>query len=87
MSPHFWGFPIGSMGKESTCNAGDAGDAGLIPQLRRSLEEGMTTHTSILAWRIPWTEEPGELQSIGSQSLKQLSMQTLLISRPFFFFC
>ena len=85
MSPHFWGFPIGSMGKESTCNAGDAGDAGLIPQLRRSLEEGMTTHTSILAWRIPWTEEPGELQSIGSQSLKQLSMQTLLISRPFFF--
>ena len=32
-----------------------------------SLEEGMATHSSILAWRIPWTEEPGELQSIGSQ--------------------
>ena len=31
------------------------------------LEEGMTTHSSILAWRIPWTEEPGGLQSIGSQ--------------------
>ena len=31
------------------------------------LEEGMTTHSSILACRIPWTEEPGELQSIGSQ--------------------
>ena len=30
------------------------------------LEEGMVTHSSILAWRIPWTEEPGELQSIGS---------------------
>ena len=30
------------------------------------LEEGMTTHTSILAWRIPWTEEPGKPQSIGS---------------------
>ena len=30
------------------------------------LEEGMATHSSILAWRIPWTEEPGELQSIGS---------------------
>ena len=29
------------------------------------LEEGMATHSSILAWRIPWTEEPGELQSIG----------------------
>ena len=39
------------------------------------LEEGMTTYSSILAWRIPWTEEPGRLQSIGSQSrtrLKQL---------------
>ena len=31
------------------------------------LEEGMTTHSSILAWRIPWTEEPGRLQSMGSQ--------------------
>ena len=31
------------------------------------LEEGMTTHCSILAWRIPWTEEPGGLQSMGSQ--------------------
>ena len=32
-----------------------------------SLKEGMATHSSILAWRIPWTEEPGGLQSIGSQ--------------------
>ena len=32
------------------------------------LEEGMVTHSSILAWRIPWTEEPGWLQSIGFQS-------------------
>ena len=31
------------------------------------LEEGMATHSSILAWRIPWAEEPGGLQSIGSQ--------------------
>ena len=31
------------------------------------LEEGMATHSSILAWRIPWTEEPGGLQTIGSQ--------------------
>ena len=31
------------------------------------VEEGMATHSSILGWRIPWTEEPGELQSIGSQ--------------------
>ena len=31
------------------------------------LEEGVATHSSILAWRIPWTEEPGGLQTIGSQ--------------------
>ena len=35
------------------------------------LEEGMATHSSILAWRIPWTEEPGELQSMGSQRVRQ----------------
>ena len=34
------------------------------------LEEGMTTHSSVLAWRIPWTEEPGGLQSMGSQRLR-----------------
>ena len=34
------------------------------------LEEGMATHSSILAWRIPWTEEPGGLQSTGSQRVK-----------------
>ena len=34
------------------------------------LEEGMETHTSILAWRIPWTEEPGGLQAIGSQRIR-----------------
>ena len=37
------------------------------------LEEGMATHSSILAWRIPWTEEPGGLQSTGSQSQTRLS--------------
>ena len=44
-----------------------AGDEGSIPGLGRSLEEEMTTHSSILAWRIPWTEESGELQSIESR--------------------
>ena len=34
------------------------------------LEKGMATHSSILAWRIPWTEEPGRLQSIGSQRVR-----------------
>ena len=37
------------------------------------LEKGMATHSSILAWRIPWTEEPGGLQSTGSQSWTQLT--------------
>ena len=37
------------------------------------LEKGMATHSSTLAWRIPWTEEPGGLQSRGSQSQTQLS--------------
>ena len=46
------GFPCGSAGKESTDNAGDLG---LIPGLGRSPGEGKTTHSSILAWRIPWT--------------------------------
>ena len=34
-----------------------------------TLEQGMATHSSILAWRIPWTEEPGGLQSMGSQGI------------------
>ena len=34
------------------------------------LEEAMATHSSILAWRIPWTEEPGGLQSVGSQTVR-----------------
>ena len=37
------------------------------------LEEEMATHSSILAWKIPWTEEPGRLQSVGSQSRTRLS--------------
>ena len=59
------GFSGGSDGKESTCKAGDLGS---IPGLGRSPRVGHgVTHSSILAWRIPGTEEPGWLQSIGSQ--------------------
>ena len=36
-----------------------------------TLEKGMATHSSILAWRIPWTEEPGRLQCMGSQRVRQ----------------
>ena len=60
------GFPGGSVGKESACNAGNIGDSISIPGLGRSLlEEGMATHSSILARRIPGTEESGGLQSMG----------------------
>ena len=38
----------------------------------QSLEKGMAAHSSVLAWRIPWTEEPGGLQSMGSQRVTQL---------------
>ena len=98
------GFPDSSVGKESTCNAGDPGSipgsgtsaregigyplqyswASLVVQQVKNppamqetwvqslgcedpLEKGMATHSSILTWRIPWTEEPGGLQSMGSQ--------------------
>ena len=53
--------------KNPPVNSGDIRDAGLIPGWRRSLEKGMATHSCIVAWRIPWTEEPGRLQSIGLQ--------------------
>ena len=44
-----------------------AGEAGLIPGLKNPLEEGMATHSSIFAWKIPWTEGPGGLQSMRLQ--------------------
>ena len=62
----------GSDGKES---AGSVGDWGSIPGSlgwEDPLEKGMTTRSSTLAWRIPCTEEPGELQSVGSRSRTQL---------------
>ena len=57
-------FPDSSVGKESACSAGD-------PSLIRgvgkiSLEKEMATHSSILAWKTLWTEDPGGLQSMGS---------------------
>ena len=56
------GFPHSSVSKESACNAGDWS---LIPGWERSSGKEMETHSSILAWRILWTQEPGGLQSIG----------------------
>ena len=56
------GFPGVSHGKESACSARALIS---VSGLGRSLEKGMATHSSILAWRLPWTEEPGSLQSMG----------------------
>ena len=53
--------------KNLPANAGDKRDASSIPGPEDSLEKDVATHSSTLAWRIPWTEEPGELQSIGLQ--------------------
>ena len=64
------GFPGGASGKEPDCYAGNIRDTGLTPGSGRSLEEGMATHSSILAWSIPWTEELGGLQSIGLQRIR-----------------
>ena len=68
------GFPGGLAVKNLPANAGDSANADSIPGLRRSPGEGMTTYSSILAWRIPGTKEPGGLQSVGCQeSLTRLS--------------
>ena len=53
-----WGFPGGSDNKASACNAGDPGS---IPGLGRSPGEEMAIHSSTLAWKIPWMEEPNRL--------------------------
>ena len=58
------------MVKKLPASAGDLRDAGSIPGSGRPLEECMATHSSILASRIPWTEEPGGLLSIGSQRVR-----------------
>ena len=58
------GNPGGSDGKASACNAGDLG---WIPGSERSLGEGNGNPVHILAWEIPWREESGGLQSLGSQ--------------------
>ena len=57
-------FPGGSDGKESACNAEDPGS---IPGVRKIPWRKEWLLTPVLAWRIPWTVEPGWLQSMGSQ--------------------
>ena len=54
---------VGSVSKESACGTGDPGS-------EDPLEKEMATHSSILAWKISWTVEPGGLQSLGSQRVR-----------------
>ena len=72
-----WASQVALVVQNPPSSAGDVRDTGSIPGSEDPLEKGMATHSSILAWRIPWTEEPGGLQSRGvtqSQTgLKQLS--------------
>ena len=61
------GLPGGSAVKNPPANSENLGS---IPGLGRSPGEGKATHSSVLAWRIPWTEEPGGLQSMESQRVR-----------------
>ena len=64
VSIYMWGFSGGSDSKESDCNAEDR-----VQSLgwEDPLQKGMAIHSSILAWRIPWTEGPGRVQPMGTQ--------------------
>ena len=64
---HTKGFPDGSMVKNPPAMQEPQETQVQFLGQEDPLEEGMATHSSILAWRIPWTEEPGGLQSTGSQ--------------------
>ena len=58
------------MVKTLPASAGDMGNTGLIPGSGRSLEKEMATHSSMLEWKIPWTEEPGGLQSMEKSQIQ-----------------
>ena len=63
------GFQVAPVVKNPPANPGDIRDTGSIPESEEPPEEDMAAHSSILAWRIPWTKEPGRLQLIGSQRI------------------
>ena len=70
------GFPSGSVVKNLPDNVRDVGGTGSTLGLGRSLEDEMATHSSILARRIPWTEEPDGLQSMELQKVRCDSVWT-----------
>ena len=63
----YWASQVALVVKNLPANAGDISDAGSFLGQEDPLEKGMATRSSILTWRIPWTEEPDRLQSIGVQ--------------------
>ena len=65
-----WASQVALVIKNPPASAGDIRDTGLTLGWEDPLEKGMATHSSILAWKIPWTEEPGRLQSIGLQRVR-----------------
>ena len=70
LSKHYRSFPSGLDIKNQPANTGDAGSIPGSGSPEGPLEEEMATHSSILAWEIPWTEELCGLQSMGSQRIR-----------------
>ena len=66
-APYAWASQAALVLKNPPASAGAARDAGPSPGREEPLEEGMAAHSSTPAWRIPWAEEPGRLQSIVLQ--------------------
>ena len=73
------------------CSAGNTGEAVQSLGQEDPLEEEMATHSSILAWKIPWTEEPGGLQSMGvtknQTQMSERAQDNLLYKNTFIFTC
>ena len=65
--PNVGAFQVALVLKNLPANSGDVRHAGSIPGLGTSPGKEMATHSSILVWKIPWTEEPGRLQPMESQ--------------------
>ena len=79
-SPYYTkGLPRWHRGKDPSVKAGDAEDPGLIPGSRRSPGVGNGNPLNILAWRIPWTEEPGGLQLMALQRVEHEGATTHLL--------
>ena len=69
-------FPGGSDNKESDCNSGDLGS---ILGSGRASEKEMATHSSILAWKTTWTEEPGRVQSTESKRVGRTQLSKIML--------